>query len=203
MGLVVTVSAYILAGGKSSRFGSDKARAILDGVPLICRVAEALRPVVADITVVAERYGKYADLRLRTIADARPGLGPLGGLVTALADRLDRRGAGWLLLTSCDMAESRVEWVQALLEHTAEGRRAVLFRGERLEPLLALYHTDLLPLAETRLAQGQGALWRLVEAAGHVEIPLPDSYQRLPQINTPGELERCRSAIALGAKNHA
>ncbi len=189
----MTVPAYILAGGKSSRFGSDKARALLDGVPLIRRTADALRPVVTDIIVVAERSEKYADLGLRTIADARPGLGPLGGLATAMADRLERGGAGWLLLTSCDLAEPRADWVQTLLKWATPDRRAVLFRGERLEPLLALYHTDLLPLADEHLSLAKGALWRLVEAAVHVVMPLPVGHQRLPQVNTPGELEHHQS----------
>lgn len=73
----VQVPVYILAGGRSSRFGSDKARAALHGRPMIVRIAELLRPVAESMIVVAEQSDKYADLGLLTIADAIPGQGPL------------------------------------------------------------------------------------------------------------------------------
>ena len=75
---------YILAGGRSSRFGSDKARAVLDGEPLIKRVARMAMPIAESTTIVADRTGKYDDLGLRSIADDPPHLGPLGGLAAAL-----------------------------------------------------------------------------------------------------------------------
>jgi molybdopterin-guanine dinucleotide biosynthesis protein A len=77
------IPVYLLAGGRSSRFGSDKARAELAGVPLILRLAHQVEPVASPLVVVADRRDKYLDLGLTTIADALPGLGPLGGLLTA------------------------------------------------------------------------------------------------------------------------
>ncbi len=53
---------YILAGGKSRRFGSDKARAEAKGVAVIVRVAEALASIAGTVTVVADRAGRYDDL---------------------------------------------------------------------------------------------------------------------------------------------
>ena len=95
---------YILAGGRSSRFGSDKARALLDGEPLVARLARQIEPVARRVTVVAEAADTYADLGLRTIADRRPGLGPLAGLEAALLDATNppKSTADWLILLSCD-----------------------------------------------------------------------------------------------------
>src|SRR4051794_14706591 len=78
-----TFPAYILAGGQSQRFGSDKARAPLDGKPLIVHVAESLKPIASSVTVVAKDFGEYDDLGLVSIGDLQPGLGPMGGLLTA------------------------------------------------------------------------------------------------------------------------
>ena len=52
------VPAYILSGGRSSRFGSDKARALAAGKPLILHAADTVAPVAASITVVADRPDK-------------------------------------------------------------------------------------------------------------------------------------------------
>lgn len=92
---------YILAGGRSSRFGSDKARAELGGRPLVRRIADALAPVADPVRVVAGPPGGYADLGFVTIADRRPDLRPLAGLEMALLDRQQLCGTGWLILCSC------------------------------------------------------------------------------------------------------
>src|SRR5437879_3536860 len=107
------IPVYILAGGKSRRFGSDKARAILDGKPLILHVADALRPIASSLTVVADISGKYDDLALTTITDLQPGLGPLGGLFTALNDCRHP----WLLLAPCDFAGIQPRWIETWIEH--------------------------------------------------------------------------------------
>ena len=63
------VPVYILAGGKSSRFGQDKARVQLHGQPLLLHTARMVQAFASSITVVANAVDKYADLGLRTIAD--------------------------------------------------------------------------------------------------------------------------------------
>ena len=183
------VPLYILAGGRSARFGRDKARAVLDGVPLITRVAAALESVALDVQVVAARAGEYDDLKLRTLTDARPGRGPLGGLATALKDRLARHGPGWLLLASCDLIDPPASWVKLLMDHAAEGAEVVAFRGEWIEPLLALYHTSLRPTVQRHLDENRLPMWRLCEAAEAVVMDLPDGQKRLRQANTPEELK--------------
>ncbi|MEY3659058.1 MAG: hypothetical protein RL425_1819, partial [Pseudomonadota bacterium] len=70
----------ILAGGQSTRFGSDKAAALYQGRPLIDHVADALRPHV-DALAVAGR--DWPDL-IRIEDAPEPGLGPLGGLLGGL-----------------------------------------------------------------------------------------------------------------------
>src|SRR3954452_12325135 len=92
---------YVLAGGKSSRFGSDKARALIDGTPLIRILADRLSPFASSLTVVAEVAGKYDDLGLKTIADQVPGLGPMGGLKTILGSLPENSRSPWFLLVSC------------------------------------------------------------------------------------------------------
>lgn len=181
------VHAYILAGGKSSRFGSDKAMAIHQGRPLIQHVAEQLRPTARSITVVADRAGKYEQLNLRTIADVNPGRGPLAGLQAALHDC---PAAGWLALVSCDLASLRVQWLRELMWRCQEGVRAVAFKGQNWEPLLALYHTSLRDEVDRRVADGTLAMQRLLDDVGAVAVPLPADWPEVSQVNTPEDLKR-------------
>lgn len=190
--------AYVLAGGKSSRFGSDKARALLDGAPLIARVADVLWTGGCEVICVADVPDKYADLDLLTIADRRPGSGPLAGIEAALADRLDRYGEGWIVLASCDLVGLKAEWVQAVVGHLPAAKKeeklAVAFRGEFWQPFPAAYHTDLLPPVSELLDGEKASFQRLLSdaRANAVALPLPADWPPVPQVNTPEDLERAR-----------
>jgi molybdenum cofactor guanylyltransferase len=180
------VPVYILAGGRSTRFGADKARAVVRGRPLLLHVVEAATEVASSITVVAAATGAYDDLGLRTIADLQGGRGPLGGLHAALGD--PRRGGDWLLLTSCDWVGLRAAWLEALCAARTADAGAVAFRGERWQPLPALYHARLLGEVERRVAEGPRALWRLIADSAPVALPLPEDFSSALPINSPADL---------------
>ena len=179
--------AYILAGGASRRFGSDKARAEVDSVPLIVRLARRVEPHVSRVVVVASREGEYADLNLHTVGDLIPGLGPLGGLLTALRDARD---AEWVLLLSCDLTELNPEWISALLAARTVDARIVAFQSEPRQPFPALYHRDLVPLVRDAIDQEQLSMQRLLRTASTVSAPLPPDWPEVPQANTREELQR-------------
>jgi len=185
--------AYILAGGASSRFGSDKARALIEGKPLIVRIATRLRACVESVTVIADKADKYADLGLPTITDLIPGKGPLGGLHAALSHLPDDRD--WALLVSCDFVGLRSAWIDALAAARTPEAAAVAFKPERWQPLLALYHRRTLPEVEARLQRGELAMWQLLEAVDAVCPPTPADWPRTVQINTPEDFERVRSDL--------
>lgn len=177
---------YILAGGRSSRFGSDKARALMRGRPLIVGVAESLAPVTLGSTVVAARDEQYAGLGLVTVGDLRPGLGPLGGLATALADLPHRHpGEGMLLLVACDLVEPKAAWVTELCMLIGD-RPAAAFRGPRgWEPVFALYRRELAQEVERRTYSDDRSLSSLLDAVGAAATAVPVGYRH---VTCPGDL---------------
>ena len=183
------VPAYILAGGKSSRLGSDKARVEIHGEPLLAHVARSLETVAAELVVIADHPGKYQDLGFLTIADREPGLGPLGGLQAALSHCRE----GWLLCASCDRIGIRPEWLQALLAGRENGAKAVLFRGSIWQPLPGLYHTSLAPEVDAAVAAGRLTPWTLLEQTDTVALQLPMDWGTSLDINNSGELEKVTS----------
>lgn len=70
----------VLAGGRSTRFGSDKALATIGGRRLIDRTAAALADQVDRVVICGREWPPYCCLPDRPA----PGLGPLGGLAAAL-----------------------------------------------------------------------------------------------------------------------
>lgn len=177
------VAVYILAGGRSRRFGSDKARALVDGVPMVRRVADYLAPVARSTTVVAATAGVYDDLGLVTIGDVVPGHGPLGGLLSAL-EHLE--GGDWLFLTACDWVNIDAGWVRPLLDRRRDAATAVLYRSDRLEPLFALYHHSLAATARRRLEAGSDlSMHGFISDVDAVILPAPPGWQRATNRNTP------------------
>jgi molybdopterin-guanine dinucleotide biosynthesis protein A len=191
------VPLYLLAGGRSSRFGSDKARADAGGVPMIVRVACALSPVSSRTRVVADVAGKYDDLGLATIADAVPGCGPLGGLRTALDDLA---GEPWLLVAPCDAPGLDARWVARLLARREPRVRAIAFRGVRWEPLPAVVHASARTEIDAALARGDGALHRWLEAVGAAAVPVPEGWPAAASCNTPDALARFLATTRASAR---
>lgn len=180
------VPAYILAGGKSTRFGCDKARAMIGTNRLIRAVADAVRPVASALFVVADRPDKYADLGLATIADCTPGRGPLGGLDAAFAHAA---GAPWILVLACDLAGVRTEWIAELLRHRRDKVQAVYFTEQ---PLLGVYHASLRPHVNAMLEGPQRSVHALLERAHKLSLPGPKHWETLKNVNSPEDLPDCQ-----------
>ncbi|MBO9575116.1 MAG: molybdenum cofactor guanylyltransferase [Sphingobium sp.] len=90
----------VIAGGKSTRFGSDKALARFQGRPLIDHVAETLAAQTADVVVVGRTHEG-----LDSIADRpAPDMGPLGGIAAALVEGRER-GYSAVLTAPCDAVD--------------------------------------------------------------------------------------------------
>jgi molybdopterin-guanine dinucleotide biosynthesis protein A len=81
------ISGAVLAGGRSSRFGRDKALLEIDGQTLLQRTVGAVRAVTTDVIVLGppERATQVDDVQV--IGDEIPGIGPLGGIYSALRAR--------------------------------------------------------------------------------------------------------------------
>lgn len=109
------VTGGILAGGRSSRFGSNKALFSPDGETLIERAAALLRPLCHTVLISASHANAnaYAFLELDIVEDLHSDCGPLGGLEAML----ERCATSWLLVLTCDMPYVNSEALQTMISH--------------------------------------------------------------------------------------
>lgn len=179
---------YILSGGKSSRFGSDKALARLHGRPLLLHVHELFKGYSSETLILSGDKDNYPTLPFSCLPDITPNQGPLGGLATALAHHSTKAPA-WFFLVSCDLAGIQHTWIEQLLQHTDTNTHAIIYRDQHYwEPLFALYHTSIAPLVQQQLDNGQRAMWKLLEAANTTALPKPADWHKATQINHPDDL---------------
>ena len=152
----LTFSGAVLAGGRSSRFGQDKALYVHEGKPLAVRALASFARADERFVVSSRPYA----FGVPCYPDRYPG-SSLGGLHAALL----HAAHDWVAVAACDMPFLTPDYWEKLLAHT-QGVQAVVVQGPsgRLEPLAALYHKTLLPLAEGRLKAGDFKLSGLLEA---------------------------------------
>lgn len=138
------IAGYVMAGGASRRFGSDKALVQFDGTPLLLRMCGLTQAATGSVRVIAPR-GRYADLDIPIIEDRWPDEGPLGGMITALqaTARADRR-CKWNMIVSCDMPFLTREWLDYMTARAivSDAEVVVPQSAHGLEPLCAYWQTS-------------------------------------------------------------
>ncbi len=174
----------VLCGGRSSRFGADKALAPFGSSTVGDRVVTALRD--AGVDPVAAIGGTAGDgLGLPTIADRRPGEGPLAGLATALV----WARTGWVVVVPCDLPLLDSAHVAALLAPGPESDRPIVATVDGVPKVsLAVWPTSCARVA-LRLLDDDERRFRAVldEVAWRgVEVP-PEA---VADADTPEELAR-------------
>jgi molybdenum cofactor guanylyltransferase len=145
------VAGFILAGGRSSRMGRDKAMLEIDGVTMIDRAVDLMERSGLEPAVVGS-FGESSRIDVRLIPDDWPGAGPLGGIATALRDTQ----TPWNLVIACDMPYLTTEWLGFLLRRVRESSAdAVVPMNEGgAEPMSAVYHKRGETTIRTALGNG-------------------------------------------------
>lgn len=147
----MNTTAIILAGGKSSRMGTNKALLQLNGKTVIEGMVEKLRNIVDEIIIVTNTFEDYAFLHLPMIEDRRKGMGPLAGIEAGLAASKTERN----LIVACDMPFISVELGQYLLSCLEEYQGAVPEISGQVHPLFAAYRKDVNEAVSQSLEENQ------------------------------------------------
>lgn len=167
------VRGYVLAGGASSRFGTDKALAELQGKSMLARTAEMVSSACSNVAVVAPE-NKTSGAKLRTVPDRWPGQGPLGGILTALLDVQEGMPQeSWCLIVSCDMPFLTADWLRFLAERALDsGAEAVVPKSAQgWEPLCACWKTSA---AEIVLPNFEAGTRKITEALNALRVEVLD-----------------------------
>jgi molybdenum cofactor guanylyltransferase len=179
-------TAVLLAGGKSSRMGQDKAGLMIEGSPLWKRQITTLQSTAASEILISGRPdGPYAESGLPIVEDAEPDLGPIGGVVTAMATAQH----SLILVLAIDLPRMTSAYLQSLLPNAPVVPR----RADRFEPLAAIYSKSCLEVFQRRVAQRrlsmQSAIHELVERGELSVLDVPASDSPLfDNLNTPEDL---------------
>ena len=146
-----TRAGFILAGGKSSRMGADKAFVDFGGQTLLERALTVMGEACDQVTIVGDpaKFEKYGSV----VADIFPECGPLGGIHTALT----HSSAKLNLMLAVDMPFVSGELL-TFVSRAAESNNAVItvpHIGKGFQPLCAVYRREFFRVAEEALRAGK------------------------------------------------
>jgi len=201
------ITGLIVAGGHSSRFGGEKALAMLGGHSLLERAAEALKPWVSDIAVSARAQSATEaaarSLGFCAISD-RPGLakGPLAGILAGL-EWSERLGAQWMASLPCDVVAIPQDAFARLLAAADKARGAYggAYGGayaatpDGPQSLCAIWPVEGRSMLEADLTSGtHPAVHHILDLMGATPVPF-DGADIFLNINTKDDLLAAEKAL--------
>ena len=191
------LAVFILAGGKSTRMGADKAFVMLDGRTLLARALELARSLTSDVRIVgdAAKFREFAPV----VEDEFRGCGPLGAIHAAL--RASQAELNLMLAVDVPFVSS--EFLQFLIERARESKAIVTVAQvkERRQPLCAVYRREFADTAENALRAGRYKIDALFETKTTQMIDEKQlsaagfSAEMFRNLNTPADLEEVRKYL--------
>lgn len=146
----LAAEAFILAGGRSQRMGRDKAWLEIGSEFLLARLLRILGTQFESVGVVANDAGRFASLGLPVHADVRPGLGPLGGIHTALS----KSNLDTVFVVGCDYPFINSHFINGLADLLSSHDALVPRQNRVPAPVCAFYSTRCIEAVETSLDKG-------------------------------------------------
>lgn len=174
------ITGVILAGGKSRRFGSNKALCKYGDKTFLRHLIDLIRPYTREV-VIAGCHPEYHEEGIPVLQDAYPDMGPVGGIYTALR----QSGTPWILALTCDMPLISKEVIMLLLA-SGRGEEVIGWRHDAVAVLFPmLIAKTALPDIERAIESKRYRVKQLFERGRSRKIPIPDTLlPRFANINT-------------------
>jgi len=192
------VTAYVIAGGKSSRMGRDKAFLELGGKTLLERALGFARAVAAEVKIVGDpaKFGEFGAV----VQDLYPERGPLGGIHAALAESQTELN----LMVGVDLPFLKIGFLQLLISAANDSGALVTVPriGGYYEPLIAAYRKGFSALAERALASNRNKVDALFS---HIRLRVVNEEEivrsgfspaMFRNVNTPADWKMARDEFS-------
>jgi molybdopterin-guanine dinucleotide biosynthesis protein A len=193
------ITGIILAGGQSSRMGTDKGLQELCGRPLISYTIQVLTELCNTI-IISTSSDAYQSFGFKTVADEFPGIGPMGGIYSALKQSKTQKN----LVLSCDLPFVTKELLSFILENSEGYQVAVPWQEEQhYEPLCGYYNLSVLDPIYAFVQKGNYKLPDLFEEINIHRLSIGSQlnfYQQNLFLNVNSKHDLSRAEILMNSR---
>lgn len=177
----VAIKGLVLAGGRSSRMGTDKSQIIYHNEVQAIHVYNMLVALCDGVFISVNEHPPKAIQHLPTLKDRWPEIGPLGGIGTAFSQDAN---CAWLVV-ACDMPLLTLDTLKRLILSRNPSKIATCFTNEhnQAEPLLCIYEPSAWSFIKLAIEQGRYSPASILVASKTEFLPSPGASQ-LINVNT-------------------
>jgi molybdenum cofactor guanylyltransferase len=137
----------VLAGGKSSRMGQNKALLEFNNKTVIEGIIEKLKILFDDVIIITNTPELFKFTGLKIYPDIYPGRGPLAGIHSGLFHSNNEKN----FIISCDLPLISVEAIRYIAGYSSEKQAVFFKKNGHLQYLFGIYKKQLIPLLEESL----------------------------------------------------
>jgi len=180
------ITGIILAGGKSSRMGTDKGHLELNNKSFIQYSIEALKPLVSEILIVSDNLD-YDTFGLKRITDIVKDAGPVAGICSGLK----ASSSEFNIILSCDIPLITSKILQKLIDNIDNSSQIIQIESKgKSMPLIALYKKQVLNTFNTFLQKDERRLRVVIKSCISKNIVLEKELEfSTMNVNTQNELK--------------
>lgn len=189
-----SVEGSVLAGGKSTRMGSDKATIMFDGKLFIENIISVMKRNFSLVNVISSNPEHKTLSGVKVYPDLEEGRGPLGGILTALY----YSKAPFVFCSACDMPFLSTEIINLLVNERLGWDVVVPKVNGRLHPLCGVYNKSCIPIITAEINSGELKIINFYKKV-RVKILSENFFEQvdslelsLSNINTPKDLETAK-----------
>lgn len=180
------ITGIILAGGKSSRMGTEKGLIIYKNKPFVEHIIEAMSPLVDNIIIISNNKA-YESFGFKCYEDLIKNTGPLAGIYTGL--RYSKTNNN--LIVSCDIPLIKTVVLQKLIDQKNDASEVIQIQSQgKNMPLIALYKKSCEVIFMEELHQNQKKVQKALKKCNVKTVIIDGSLEQVTaNINTPEDLE--------------
>jgi molybdopterin-guanine dinucleotide biosynthesis protein A len=177
------ITGIILAGGKSSRMGTDKGLMRLDGKPMIQHILDPMAKICHRVLIVTGNpiYGMFG---AELVSDEAPDYGPVMGILSGLKQSSTERN----LVLSCDAPFVTFGLLKKLVLNSDEAEVVVAHSEKGIHPLIAVYSRLSIPVFEDAVKEDEHRLRTVLERLNVCKLHVQDE-ELLRNVNTQADLK--------------
>lgn len=176
------ITGVVMAGGQSSRMGSDKGLILFQGKPMVNYGIQLLSSFFNEV-IISTNNPVYSKFDKELIADRHKGIGPLGGIYSVMTSVIN----DYIFVLSCDMPFVQRNTIETLLFNFKEYECSIARSNNRIQPLCAIYSRTLLAEIERRISDKNYKMYDLILSSNTRFVEFDDEKEFM-NINSKEDL---------------